>query len=331
MNIFIYSLMPEPTITQKQHIPQVDYIRAIASLAVAVFHLGGKKIPIAGSVTGYGWAGVEMFFFLSGFIICWSIPENYDLSVARKFITKRLIRIEPPYIASMAIALIVNIYWFDHYKFSWTDILLHLAYLNNFFGHTYLSSVYWTLGIEFQFYLFIAITFPFIIKKWGAWAVVALCIPTAFLGDHFGLLPGVLTFFTLGILYYLYRKGIKKLPEVLILGVIVTALAIYEQTLAHALGSLFALLLLILPLKSNSVVSFFSKISFSLYLTHEIIGLKVETFIYLYCSLPYGMMSKGIAFAGAFIFSIAFAYLFYRFIEAPCFRLSKKIKYPSKA
>lgn len=42
----------------KQHIQQVDYIRAIASLGVALFHLGGKTLPVLNN----GWLGVQMFF-----------------------------------------------------------------------------------------------------------------------------------------------------------------------------------------------------------------------------------------------------------------------------
>jgi peptidoglycan/LPS O-acetylase OafA/YrhL len=315
--------MPNAITASKQHIPQVDYIRAIASLMVAVFHLGGKGFPIV----GYGWVGVEMFFFLSGFIICWSIPTNYNLKMAGTFILKRIVRIEPPYLFSMGIALLVNILWDVHYKFNWTDILFHLAYLNNFFGRPYLSVVYWTLGIEFQYYLFIALFFPFIIRKWGAWAITSLCFLPIFIGARWGLLTTVFTFFSLGILYYLYLKGIKKISEVLLLGIIISVLGVYEQTLAQTLAALLALLLLILPLKSNAIVSFFSKISFSLYLTHEIIGTKVVTYLYLYTKLPHGIMSKAISFVCGMAVSIVAAYLFYKLIEAPCFRLSKKIRY----
>ncbi len=313
--------------TPKKHIIQVDYIIAIASLAVAVFHLGGKGFPII----GYGWVGVEMFFFLSGFIICWSIPDNYNWNLTGKFILKRLIRIEPPYIFSMLLALLVAILWDANYKFNLTDILFHLAYLNNFSDRPYLSIVYWTLGIEFQYYIFIAFFFPFIIKKWGAWAITALCLLPLFLGNHHGWLPSYFTFFALGILYYLYLKGVKKLPEVLLLGAFISVLSVYEQTLAQILAALFALLLLLLPLKSNSFIRFFSKISFSLYLTHEFIGTRIVVYLYLRTNLPHGLSSKAIAFACGMLVSIAVAYVFYKLIEAPFFRLSKKIKYSLQA
>ena len=307
----------------QKHIPQVDYIRAIASLAVTIFHLGGKGFPLV----SYGWLGVQMFFFLSGFIICWSMPKNYTWRMTGTFILKRITRIEPPYLFSMGLALMANILWTAHYKVNWTDILFHLAYLNNFFGRPYLSIVYWTLGIEFQYYVFIALCFPFIVKKWGAWLVSALCLLPLLIGLRWGVLPSYFTFFTLGILYYLYMKGINKLAEILFLGVIVAALGVYEQSLSQTIAALFALLLLILPLKSNAVVRFFSKISFSLYLTHEIIGARLVPYLYLNTSLLHNLTSKAIAFTCGMAVSIALAYIVYRLIEAPFFKLSKQIRY----
>jgi peptidoglycan/LPS O-acetylase OafA/YrhL len=65
----------------KPHLAQVDYIRAIASMVVMLFHLGGKSLP----VLNYGWLGVEMFFLLSGFIICWAVPFDYTLKLSGNF------------------------------------------------------------------------------------------------------------------------------------------------------------------------------------------------------------------------------------------------------
>jgi peptidoglycan/LPS O-acetylase OafA/YrhL len=87
------------TTSGKPHIPQVDYIRAIASLAVALFHLGGKELP----VLSYGWLGMQMFFLLSGFIICWAIPRSYNWKLSGRFISKRLIRIEPPHFCNFSV------------------------------------------------------------------------------------------------------------------------------------------------------------------------------------------------------------------------------------
>jgi peptidoglycan/LPS O-acetylase OafA/YrhL len=68
-----------------QTLPQLNIIRAIASLGVAIFHLGGKKI----SILNYGWLGVEMFFVLTGFVICWALPINYSIKDFRVFFLQK--------------------------------------------------------------------------------------------------------------------------------------------------------------------------------------------------------------------------------------------------
>ena len=42
------------------------------------------------------------------------------------------------------------------------QLLLHLGYLNAFFNYDWSVALYWTLAIEFQFYLSIGLLFPLI-------------------------------------------------------------------------------------------------------------------------------------------------------------------------
>ncbi|NOW97213.1 acyltransferase [Mucilaginibacter sp. SG564] len=312
-------------INYPKHISQVDYIRAIASLMVAVFHLGGKAMPLL----KFGWLGVQMFFVLSGFIICWAIPKGYNLTMISKFIYKRLLRIEPPYIISIGLVLLVNIFWVEQYKIDWTNVLLHFAYLNSFVNRPSLNPVYWTLGIEFQYYIFIALFFPLIIRKWGALTLLLLCIISLSIQIPVLSLLSMFSFFVLGIYYFLYTKGLKSLLEIIFLGFAVIIIGVFKNGLLEIITGLITILLLVLPLKTNVIVRFFSKISFSLYLTHDIIGSRLV--IYLGAILPHNLTSKAIAFSCGMITSIIVAYIFYNLIEAPFFKLSKKIKYPSQA
>ncbi|WP_184545855.1 acyltransferase family protein [Mucilaginibacter sp. FT3.2] len=309
------------SIKQKPHIQQVDYIRAIASLAVALFHLGGKTLP----VLNYGWLGVYMFFLLSGFIICWAIPENYTWRLSGRFVLKRIIRIEPPYIISICIAIIVNFLWVQHYKPDWINALCHLAYLNSFLGQPYLSPVYWTLGIEFQFYLFVALCFPLFTRNWGQWLLLVLSVLAVFIKVPGASLVNSFPVFALGVLYYLYLVKGKSLKGTLILGVLIAVCSYYAVGIPQTLAALFSLGLLLLPLKKHPFISFFSRISFSLYLTHDMIGSHLV--VYLGTHLPKLLFFKGIEFLTGIGVSILFAWLFYRLIEMPCLKLSKRIVY----
>lgn len=305
----------------RQHIQQVDYIRAIASLAVALFHLGGKSLP----GLHYGWLGVQMFFLLSGFIICWAIPENYSWALFPKYILKRITRIEPPYIASILLTILAGYLLNANYRPDISNILTHLAYINNFIGRPYLNPVYWTLGIEFQYYLFIGVFFPIIIKKWGAISLPLICLLPLFIPVPGSTLLNVFPFFALGILYYLYLTGKKGVAEVSIYGVAVSAYGFYSVGWLPMAAGLLALVLLILPLKRYPVIAFFSKISFSLYLTHDVVGSSLVAFMGMHLPKTFGF--RAFEFLTGIAVSISFAYLFYRLVELPCLRLSKRIRY----
>jgi peptidoglycan/LPS O-acetylase OafA/YrhL len=266
-----------------------------------------------------------MFFLLSGFIICWAIPENYSLGMFGKFAGKRVLRIEPPYLISIALIIIAQYLFSSDYKIDWGNVLTHLAYINNFTGKPYLSPVYWTLGIEFQYYIFVGIFFPLIVKRWGTLFLLILCVIPVFINIPGTTLSGFFPLFALGILYYLYLTGIKQLPEVLIVGALITATGVYTMGWLPVLTGLFALGLLIIPLKNYPVVSFFSKISFSLYLTHDIVGSRLV--VYLGTILPKTIPFKGLEFLTGIVVSILFAWMFYKLIELPCLRLSKRIRY----
>ncbi|TFF33925.1 acyltransferase family protein [Mucilaginibacter psychrotolerans] len=317
--------MPQ-TLKQRPHIPQVDYIRAFASMAVALFHLGGKVLP----VLKYGWLGVYMFFVLSGFIICRALPQKYSWRMAGRFIGKRMIRIEPPYLISIALVLLVNVLLaylslIPSARPEWGNLASHIAYLNNFNGRPYVNPVYWTLGIELQFYLFVALMFPFIASRWGAWLLLALNGLSCLI--H---LPGINLFayfpvFALGILYYLYRSSWLNALSASLFMLSVAAMSYFTAGWMETAAALAALLLLWLPLKRNRVLRFFSDISFSLYLTHDTVGSNLV--VYMGQVLPKTFLYKGAEFAGGILVSILFAYLFYKYVEQPFLKLSKSIAY----
>jgi peptidoglycan/LPS O-acetylase OafA/YrhL len=310
---------------KNQHLQQVDYVRAIASLAVALFHMGGKVLP----VLKLGYLGVEMFFLLSGFIICWAIPSGYSLKLYGEFISKRIIRIEPPYVISIFLAVLMHFIFNENYKIDWVNLFSHLAYLNNFVNQEYLSPVYWTLGIEFQFYLFIGLLFPLlIIKNVGPLLLLVLCIFPFWINLPVTTLISFFPLFALGILYYLYKKQHLNIYFAFIYGAIIAYIAFLRCGTFETLAALAALLLLILPLKSNRIVGFFSMISFSLYLTHDIIGSTLV--VQLGQVLPKTLFYKGLEFISGIMVSIAFAYLFYLAVEKPFLNLSKRVHYFQK-
>lgn len=98
--------------TRPSRLDNIDILRGVASLAVCWFHLTNTygHDSIARIYGQLGWLGVEVFFVLSGFIIPYAMFNvGYTFADGWKtFISKRLLRIEPPYLMSI---LLVFVLW----------------------------------------------------------------------------------------------------------------------------------------------------------------------------------------------------------------------------
>jgi peptidoglycan/LPS O-acetylase OafA/YrhL len=167
------------------------------------------------------------------------------------------------------------------------------------------------------------------VKRWGVWLLLVWCLLPVFLPIPVKgtTLLNVFPLFALGILYYLYLKEIKGIKAVLFFGVLITVISVYTSGWLMTGAGLLALTILVLPLKTNAVIGFLSKISFSLYLTHDIIGSSLV--VLMSSHLPGNIAYKGLAFVSGITVSLVFAFVFYKLIEAPCLKLSKRLKYPS--
>jgi peptidoglycan/LPS O-acetylase OafA/YrhL len=157
-----------------------DGLRGIAILLVLLYHTWlfswytpefapfGYALDIAGPVrTGY--LGVEIFFVISGFVLFFPYAERAATggpppSLA-EFARRRFLKIAPSY----AIALVATVFsaraLLGEHTSLVASIANHVAFVQNFYNDQLggANSVFWSLAIEVQFYLF----FPLI-----AWAFV---------------------------------------------------------------------------------------------------------------------------------------------------------------
>lgn len=141
--------------------PEIDGLRAIAVMAVVLFHLGIE--PLAG-----GFVGVDVFFVISGYLITQLILARVargDFSLAG-FYLRRIRRLLPPLLATVAVtfvaaALLLNPY--DFAPFARSALAAMVSVSNILF---YAEAGYWdadselkpllhtwSLGVEEQFYL----------------------------------------------------------------------------------------------------------------------------------------------------------------------------------
>src|SRR6266496_2774754 len=155
----------------------IDGLRGIAAFSVAWFHFtnGGKLLGDGWlkSSGRYGGVGVEIFFVISGFIIPYSLYRaNYRSRDFGVFLVKRVARLDPPYFADILIVLALSFlvpfvpgFQGQYPVYTWTQLACHVGYANTIVGKPWINPVFWSLGIEFQYYLIIGAVFPLLISR----------------------------------------------------------------------------------------------------------------------------------------------------------------------
>ncbi len=321
----------------------LDSLRWLAALSVCLYHFvctttGFQFSQAVNSAFNFGQYGVYVFFVISGFIIPWSMHNNnYKLKFIFKFIAKRLIRLEPPYLISILLILIVT---YAKSKFhlgapssdnvTFTRVALHFGYLINFFlEYNWLNNVYWTLAIEFQYYLAIALIYTLFINKSIAirLAVYCFCFIIAYIIpdpnlEHF---PAYAPLFLFGICAFQYKINVVTYYEFFMVTILCFVYNYFLIGKEFAYFGIFTSLIIIyfselkIPL-FNSL----GKISYSLYLIHPIIGAAVINLLYKDASTSF--LKMALVFLGLFVTVIA-SYIMYILIEKPSKNLSAKIKF----
>ena len=94
----------------------INALRGVAALVVMWFHFTRPSALIPSENSSFysiltwsgswGWMGVEMFFAISGFILPYSMYRSrYQIRNLFSFLCKRITRLDPPYFASIVLAL----------------------------------------------------------------------------------------------------------------------------------------------------------------------------------------------------------------------------------
>lgn len=160
--------------------PGLDTLRAAALILVLAYHymvvVSGKNT--FGFLTGIGWAGVDLFFVLSGYLIgnqiISSLAHNENICL-KKFYARRFLRTLPNYYVILAIYFIFPSELGGKETASIWEFLTFTQNLGLRPGQTFTHS--WSLCIEEQFYIILPIVALLLVnfKKslTLAWAVIA--------------------------------------------------------------------------------------------------------------------------------------------------------------
>jgi exopolysaccharide production protein ExoZ len=336
-------------------ISNIQMLRALAAIIVFFHHslphyvaINGK-LSIFKAIAEWGFVGVDIFFIISGFVICHTtIRKERKIQNVSNFIKHRLFRIYLGYWPFFIISFL-STSLFIPAKLGGINIMGSFFLLDSNMSNL-LLPVTWSLTYELYFYVIFTFLFAFQEKTVRIIIPVtlALLIARAILIPidkasilSFLLSPYLIEFFAGAFLYTIYQKIERK--RVILLAVSVGITAFWYgihigakngpvRVFTMGLGS-FSLVLTALLLEKYKIFRASGYIvelgdsSYTLYLCHLIL-LQLFYFTgfrtYLF---DHGQWFVEIGFMAFIVFSIYVSHVFYRKIELPLYRSACKINF----
>jgi peptidoglycan/LPS O-acetylase OafA/YrhL len=329
-----------------RRIAVLDGLRFLAATMVVIYHYVGApnaKIGDRGStevlawgtratnifswlphqVASFGWTGVELFFLISGFVICMT---GWGRRPADFFVS-RVVRLVPAYWAAIALTALV-LFLFPRL----TDgirpsmVLTNLTMVQQAYGVSNLVPAFWTLLIELLFYLIFGlvaiggITYRRMVTFCVLWSAAALVAQSS--GDKLVktlLIPQYSPYFVAGIAFYL----IYRFRGNLLLWAIVTfswliALNVPQSPTLWPVQLLLTSFFLIMALVATHKLDWVSwrwltvagALTYPLYLIHQDIGFTAIAYLH-------NRLSPWVLVACTYLAMLALAWLIHSLVERP--------------
>ncbi|MEO1434785.1 MAG: acyltransferase [Bacteroidota bacterium] len=321
-----------------KQITSIQALRGLAALWVCYYHLGSTYLPeghFLRNLSNPGHFGVQLFFVISGFILPYSMHRaRFELRQYGRFLARRLLRLEPPYLMSILMIFgLVILSWWSPYTagktlvIDWQQFLAHLAYLVPFTDQIWYNPVFWTLGIEFQFYLLIGLAFPLLVddRLWVRSLVLFSFHLLHYAFPHFYLVFNHALFFIVGMVLFLWWLNMISFREMVTWLVISFAGIFIQWGWAEVLVSLSALLFIYCWQLEWKFLSFLGKISYSLYLIH--VPVAVSAFGNFLQNFDYWKNHTTLLAHVALGFAVLAAWIYWGIIEEPFRKWARIIQY----
>ncbi|QKC67422.1 acyltransferase (plasmid) [Mesorhizobium loti] len=291
-------------IKRPDRFPYLSALRGMAALWVVMVHVAHMPNPHlalpwwAEGFVGNGVMGVNLFFLVSAFSLCLTMPKHdKEERPYLGFMLRRFFRIAPLFYLLIIVTRLMRIF-----PFRWSALAANIFFVFNFIpGSGYQTAMVlagWTIGVEMAFY----VMFPFIYARTKSVTlairalVVAFLVAAAFrsvignlVADSasyinqsiFGLAP----MFMFGIIaFYMVRAAGEWKHKRVIGALLLASVPLQFYVIIHGLvpfgpaiywqGPMFGCLLVglyLLPLRLlvNTATVWLGNISYSIYLVHS--------------------------------------------------------------
>lgn len=300
-----------------------DTMRGMAILFVLAAHFLTNSVVFDDySTTMLGNTGVILFFYLSGYLIYASIDCGKNIAF---FLYKRLLRIYPPYLFSIAIVLIMPFFFNFYPVYGMRDIFANVFFIKDFLNAPYMNNVYWSLLVEVRFY-FIIFVFSLLSRHFKFLKIEYLLLllllvnyaKLFFTGSGSWFVTWLLLFF-IGILFYKYVTNKIKIGVLLVCYFAILVSVYIFRDLSSFLSAVACTLIFAFCFYfncTNRILIFFGNISCSLYLIHAPNGYSL--FYFITKNFTEDFVALKIIFVT--LISILIAMFSYKFIESIYFK-----------
>ena len=339
-----------PAVLGARYYPVLDGVRAISVLLVMSNHLHSTHAIVRHAP---GWAGVDFFCVLSGFLITTLLlREERDNGSVRlgDFYIRRFFRIVPIFL--LVLLFYFPVAYFGEHGARWSAfkgaLPLYLTFMQDYVPHEAPFSASWTLGIEEKFY-FVWPILAFLLLKTlrkrallaGGFLVVSAAVylsmesfsDRAFLHarSYAALACGTLMACLLASrLAVAYSRHIRRMPSwIPLLAVAVSlGLVVYQRRNVMLLDLcivLFLTQLLLVPSMlsaylASPVLVWIGRRSYSMYLIHLLVMNPMRLLFN-----PITIAGELLLLLAAYCATAAFAHILYVFVEEPMRLVGKRV------
>ena len=314
----------------------LELLRGIAVIAVCFRHFSHALLSspsndfanIFDVFDSYGKYGVQVFFVVSGFVIPLSLHKSrYSISQYGRFLLKRLVRLHPPYLIALGLSLLIGYASYRVRNLGFPETIESIS-LSLFYLHiSEINPVFWTLVVEAQYYIFVGLTYVWLIKYPRLFISIGmpllLLIGQSPVAEYIRLFAFI-NFFLIGWVGFLIytKQGSFKFNYIGLAMLLTVAFSVHD--IEAVISSLFTIaVILFYRFTIPSIIALPGKLSYSLYLIHFPIGVK-----FINLTSPYISPSMSwILFPIAMLLVWIIAWFFWKIIETPSALLSSTIKY----